>query len=541
MERPAVNNEPPLEQSPAAPPRLDWWRREYAWLAVAGLMVATFSIAVFQLGRDSFWGDEAYTWALTRAADPHRWTTDATHPHLYYVLLDLWVGLFGASEFWLRFPSVIATVLTLPVVFLIGRVVHSPRAGLFAALLVATSPFIVHYARDARSYAMLVFLCSAAFLCLTLLLKGKDVGYGVGSSVRSLAAGRGFDRGRVETDLLWLGLAASTLAAMLTHFVAMLLPVLTVSVVLATAAVDERGRKQLVVNALAVQFAVLALWLVHPFGATDFLASPGGVGFHTPLTSKAHALIVAYGSGHFQPAFLLPLGCALAATWHWYKRREWKWLALTLLCWLGAPGISTLSEFVVDPTFKRHVFLWTSVPFFVLVAVGLCRVAKRWVAVFLLGTMLLFNLFGVVMEYRTTHPPWDLIVNEIERGAEDGDALLLCNVQRALLKVYYPSTSAPRLELYPEPKGNVPPLDSVPYDTVWILTMNGGSCGSGPQQLPLTAVLKEWGIQTHHWKAEYGASGLSVRVGELMSKTGVGYPPGRVGHVALYKVGSTGR
>ena len=499
-------------------------------LMVAALMAMTFGIAVFQLGRDSFWGDEAFTWAFTRAADPNRWPADILHPQLYYTLADIWVGLFGAGEFALRFPSVIFTVLTIPFVFLIGRVIHSPRAGFIAALLVATSPFTIHYAREARSYAMLLFVGSVTFLCLASLLKGGDAQYAIGSSARSLAGGLGLEWERVKADLLWLGLMSAILAAMFTHFAALLLPVVTVSVTLVAVVADWGERKQLVINAVVAHSVVLAVWLIHPYGATDFLAaSIGGIAPSEALLVKASMLAEIYGAGHLQPAIVLSLGCVIFALWRWHQCREWKWLGFALLGCAMAPAISMLSELVLHPTFRPRSFIWTAVPFFVAVAVGLCQMRVRWLSALALCTLLMFHLFGTVMEHRATHAPWEQVVGTIAQEAEAGDAYILCGQESvAPFKAYRRITAAPRLESYKLPKDTIPAVSDVPYDTVWIVDEK--------LRKRCAAVLDEWGLETPYLRVEYGASDLSVRIKGFMSRFGVGYPAGRTGHVALYKV-----
>src|SRR3972149_8655532 len=84
------------------------------------------------------------------------------HPPLYYLSLKLWSDIFGYSEVALRSLSELFGVLTIFFVYKIGKLI-SPRLGILAALLLATSPFAIYYSQEARMYAMAAFLAAVAF------------------------------------------------------------------------------------------------------------------------------------------------------------------------------------------------------------------------------------------------------------------------------------------------------------------------------------------------------------------------------------------
>jgi hypothetical protein len=89
--------------------------------------------------------------------------TEAT-PYLYSVLAWAWGSVFGLGEVGLRSLSALAGTATIPVAYLAGTVLVSRRAGLIGAALVATNPFLVWYAQEARAYALLALLCAASLL-----------------------------------------------------------------------------------------------------------------------------------------------------------------------------------------------------------------------------------------------------------------------------------------------------------------------------------------------------------------------------------------
>jgi 4-amino-4-deoxy-L-arabinose transferase-like glycosyltransferase len=115
------------------------------------------------LGEQSFWLDEAITVDLLRndlvgmlRAIPDSEST----PPLYYLLAWPWAKVFGTGEIGLRAFSALCGTATVPVAYAAGAALASRRAGLIAALLVATSPLLVWYSQEARAYALLV-LCGA--------------------------------------------------------------------------------------------------------------------------------------------------------------------------------------------------------------------------------------------------------------------------------------------------------------------------------------------------------------------------------------------
>ena len=92
-------------------------------------------------------------------------------PPLYYALAWLWSIPFGVGEVALRSLSALIGIGAIPVAYLAGRELSTPRVGLVAAGIVATSPMLIWYSQDARSYELLVLLTSLSFLFTARILK----------------------------------------------------------------------------------------------------------------------------------------------------------------------------------------------------------------------------------------------------------------------------------------------------------------------------------------------------------------------------------
>jgi len=122
-------------------------------VAVAGL---AFWLRVVQIG-ESLWLDELHTsWVVADGAQQlaPRSAVGNQSP-AYFALVWSVTRVAGASEFWLRLPSVLAGVaLAVGAHLVIVRWTACWSAGLLAAVLVALDRNCVFYGQEARTYAL---------------------------------------------------------------------------------------------------------------------------------------------------------------------------------------------------------------------------------------------------------------------------------------------------------------------------------------------------------------------------------------------------
>ena len=136
-------------------------------------LVVALGLAVFGLARcyvdSALWLDEALSVSIARL--PLSELTGALRldgsPPLYYVLLHLWMQVFGTGDLAVRLLSAVFSLAALPLAFAVGRRLRDATTGWCAVLLLAVSPFAVHYATETRMYALLV--AEALLLALALL------------------------------------------------------------------------------------------------------------------------------------------------------------------------------------------------------------------------------------------------------------------------------------------------------------------------------------------------------------------------------------
>lgn len=119
--------------------------------------------------------DEFYTLhAINEGLDQHYWELPLVP---YYWLMQQWTiqGNY-TSDLWLRTPSALAALVSVAVVAVTAKVVHSKRAGLFAGLLLAFSPVTQVFGHDARPYALGAALFSLSSLLLVRALQNGSIG-----------------------------------------------------------------------------------------------------------------------------------------------------------------------------------------------------------------------------------------------------------------------------------------------------------------------------------------------------------------------------
>jgi mannosyltransferase len=182
-------------------------KRQIVWTAILPLVITLLALALrlYRLGAQSLWYDEGVSVYLARMSLPQltAWTADDIQPPLYYYLLHFWLPLFdpSSSEFVVRFPSLFFGVLTVPLMYRLGRHLFGTMAGLLAAFLTAISPLYLWYSQETRMYTMLTFLCLLSSYLLLKVLARRASPYLKGS-------------------LLWLAFAAANVAAAYTHYFA---------------------------------------------------------------------------------------------------------------------------------------------------------------------------------------------------------------------------------------------------------------------------------------------------------------------------------
>ena len=143
------------------------------------LIVAAVLLRLATLSHHSLWLDEAFS---IRVATTHSaaeiWTPDfdGMHPSLYYLVLHAFLGVTGVSQVAARLPSALASIVSLVLIYFVGRhLFFGARGrviGLTAAMLLALAPIDFWYSQEVRMYEMVVMAALTFMFGLALVIDG---------------------------------------------------------------------------------------------------------------------------------------------------------------------------------------------------------------------------------------------------------------------------------------------------------------------------------------------------------------------------------
>lgn len=132
------------------------------------ILIAAFALRLHSLADQSLWFDETATGVSLRDARLNPQLVEA-HSVIYFLMVAPSYAVLPI-DFGLRWPSIVAGMLSICVMYRLGKRISGERAGLIAAALFAISPYFIHYSREVRHYA-LVALLTLVTLWLALRLK----------------------------------------------------------------------------------------------------------------------------------------------------------------------------------------------------------------------------------------------------------------------------------------------------------------------------------------------------------------------------------
>jgi mannosyltransferase len=255
------------------------------WLLLATGFVLALGVVVRFVTVSELWLDEAQTVAIARLplGELAEGLRHDGAPPLFYVLLHVWMSVFGESNLAVRFLPGLFGVAALPLTWLAARRLGGRSVAWAAVLLLTASPFAVRYATEARMYSLVVVLVLLGYLAVTDLLR------------------------RPASRPAAVGVGAVTGALLLTHYWSLYLLFVTGAtlVVLARRAgspVREGARRGLV--AMGVGSLVFVPWLPSFLYQAGHTGTPwGGVGRLRSMVDT----VFHFSGGYWDPGLLLGL------------------------------------------------------------------------------------------------------------------------------------------------------------------------------------------------------------------------------------------
>jgi uncharacterized membrane protein len=145
------------------------------------LFIVFLGIAIFlriiNITSEQLWIDEGGSISYAKSSLNIFWTRiiNDIHPPLYYVILKGWIFIWGDSVASCRLLSAIFSILTLPILYFIGKEIKDERLGLIIIFLYSISPFSIYYANEVRSYSLIHLLFTISLYFAIKCIKTPNI------------------------------------------------------------------------------------------------------------------------------------------------------------------------------------------------------------------------------------------------------------------------------------------------------------------------------------------------------------------------------
>ena len=401
-------------------------------------MVVAGVLGIIGIGDKSFWLDEAFSASIIRLP-----TSDLLvymfHNELqaspYYLSLQVWSTL-GYDEAMLRLLSVVFGVLAVAATYAVAR-----RYGvaLPAALLLAVSPFFIHYEQEARVYSLLVAWCAITTLAYLRLVERP---------------------GRRRALIYML------VAAVLIYVHPLSGWILVAHAVVTLLFAPPRWRRRLLALYVPVLVASIPMirFLILNHGRASWIppATPGGV---------AHTLVALSGGAAVTIAFAIVVALALRRVLPQLRLPK-LWLPVL---WLVAPvGGILLMSVVIQPLWVDRYLIGILPPLVILVAYAVKTYRWRWA---ILTSLVALSLLGVNSWYvNGVKDNWRAAAAFVDAHAQPTDGVIMWPDYYRLPFGYYTAVGEPLFPSTPWSQLYMPflglPIDPPPdvhNERIWLV------------------------------------------------------------------------
>lgn len=347
--------------------------------------------------------------------------SDPGNPPFYYIFLHFWM-IVGRDEAAVRLFSTLAGVVSIPVLYCLGKSLFNERIGLLSALLLAASPLHVAHSQDARMYTLITLFVLVSVYCVVGFLKTNAWAWRIGY-------------------VLCMALS------LYTHYITVFALALQ-NVIVLIFVWHQRDRKRLLIW-LAMQMSVLLLfapWI--PFALYQVAGVNGsrlGLSLYNLLFALPLQIFMAFSLGEY--SWSLPLWMTVAGLLGFLiftlygllapetddvsKDKCWRWVTPQValcLAYLLFAVLGVLLLYGARPFRPARLALFGLPAYYLLVARGTERILiGRKAKLTAVAALTALSLFVVVTNvYQTdSQEDWRDAVNHILSEAQPEDVVVL--------------------------------------------------------------------------------------------------------------------
>lgn len=388
-------------------------------IPIVCILVVAALLRLYQLGLNSFWGDELIqvlqadgpnAWQVVlRASTGNQGATPLDHLITHFVLRYL-----GDDETILRLPAALFGVASVWLVYLLGRKLFDETIGLLAAALLAIAPIHIYYSQEMRFYSL------ATFMMLAMVYA--------------------FARAESRRDWLLFGIVATF--ALYAHYYALL--------VLAALGLWVLLFKRSLLVPFAVSagaaFLLFTPWIWYDVirpgtpnsNAEPFILPPIDAlvsGFFGLVANGEAGCLWRCKMGLGALGFVLLLAFLVA----WRDRRAGAFFMPLLVTIVGIAGVLALDSYFSYPFYVRQLLFF--VPFVLLLLASIVRILPLYETGFAIAVVALAAFFFVprIVEMHTASPSADWRAAALYLLAKQGENDVVMTSTPAYLRWYAPN------------------------------------------------------------------------------------------------------
>jgi mannosyltransferase len=365
------------------------------YLDICALTILSLSLNLMHLAARSVDLDESASVAFARLSLPSLASLlSGGNPNMgfYYVLLSVWIRIFGESEAAIRFPSALCGALSVAAIYLLGSRLFGRMVGFVAGLLLALDSFVVEHAHSARGYTMLILLITMSSYFLVVELEQP-------SKLNRIAY-----------------VLTSTLAVY-THYFAAYVLLVHAGAVLAL-------KRRAALNREWLEMAVAVLLLCTPEAIFAYRKGSGGIAWikRPSLRNIGSVLVDLAGGSRIILAGLLIGGCCATAI---SVRATRYWPIGFVAAWLVMPILLSFAASFAIPMFIPY-YLIICVPALILFGLaGLPKIKYPLLGWLLIAPFIWLSATQLRVFYaRTAHENWRDATRYVLADMGAGDAIV---------------------------------------------------------------------------------------------------------------------
>lgn len=411
------------------------------------IILLGFSLRFYNLAKESLWIDEIdggillAKQSITYLLNPNVNLPVST----YHIILHYWMQIFGQSEFSVRFPSLIFGVLSIFMIYKLGKALFNQEIGLLSALILAISPFHIHYSQEARPYSllMLLSLISTYYFVRFIKSNNKKIFHDKFDSLVHKISN--FIKNKKNIGIYM----ASTLIGIYTHYFIFFLLVFQNIYFF----IYRIKNKKLVKSWLISQCIIALIFLLYnPFFLKHIILEINS-GF-TPfnhyfslfsIIKTFYAFILDYAfinsnycvpCFHVNPFIIFLVGIVfLLLTFLGIKslfayKKNFKELIykneklIFLILYLLIPIVILYLISFITPLFQTRYVIYSSTPLYILISKGILRFKRKVKLSFIFLLLFLFSfvLFGYYND--VTKEQWREASNFIDKSSKENDVII---------------------------------------------------------------------------------------------------------------------